>query len=141
MCWLNRPQCYHTRQRSRAELGECGQAFSQIKRDLRAPYVERIKANDNLTEWIDLWFSETAGQRIGEIRDEMIARRQKRLAKQEAEEAKRVAAQKAEAEKLEARKTEPQRTEEARQDVKELMPEPEGEVLERISDEVEEERS
>src|SRR6185369_3009095 len=50
-----------------SELAAGGDAFSQIKHDLRAPIVERLKSKDNSVEWLDLWFSVETREEVGAI--------------------------------------------------------------------------
>src|SRR5882724_861270 len=66
-----------------AELAEGMDAFAQIKRDLRAPVVERLKSKDNSVEWLDLWFSVETRDKIGKVRNRLVTRHQNKQAKLE----------------------------------------------------------
>lgn len=64
------------------ELAAGGDAFSQIKSDLRAPVVERLKSKDNSVEWLDLWFSVETREKIEAVRRKLLARHSQKLAQQ-----------------------------------------------------------
>ncbi|HZS47562.1 MAG TPA: enoyl-CoA hydratase/isomerase family protein [Blastocatellia bacterium] len=107
------------------EFGNYGAAFSQIKKDTRASFVEQIRAADNTSEWLDLWFSDETRRVLGEIRDGMLARRQQRTEKEEAE----AAAQQQKESTTQAEEPAPE------QPKQQIIYQDSGEVLERISDE------
>jgi|GEM_PF-96100 len=66
-----------------AELAASGDAFSQIKHDLRAPAVERLKSKDNSVEWLDLWFSVDTRDAVEAVRRKLLDRQSQKLAAQE----------------------------------------------------------
>jgi enoyl-CoA hydratase len=64
-----------------AKLAIGGQTFSQIKRDLRTPITEHLK--DNSVEWLDLWFSVEAREKVAAIRTKLLDRHNQKLEKRQ----------------------------------------------------------